>query len=120
MAYGALWEFDLLDHPAAADALAPLGADALELCDRMIERGLNPPYTSSVGRLFDAASALLGICTDPSYEGEPAILLEAAIEGENEGVDNAGPSASAEDGATVCTQTSHSSDCSSEAHEAGG
>ena len=80
MAYGALWEFDLLDHPAAADALAPLGADALELCDRMIERGLNTPYTSSVGRLFDAASALLGICTDPTYEGEPAILLEAAIE----------------------------------------
>ena len=30
-------------------------------------------------RLFDAASALLGICVDPSYEGEPAILLEAAI-----------------------------------------
>ncbi len=81
MAYGALWEFDLLDHPAAADALAPLGADALELCDRMIERGLNTPYTSSVGRLFDAASALLGICADPTYEGEPAILLEAAIEG---------------------------------------
>ena len=36
--------------------------------------------TSSVGRLFDAASALLGICTEPKYEGEPAILLEAAIE----------------------------------------
>ena len=120
MAYGALWEFDLLDHPAAADALASLGADALELCDRMIERGLNTPYTSSVGRLFDAASALLGICTDPTYEGEPAILLEAAIEGESEGTGAAGPSASAEDGATVCTQTSHSSDCSSEAHEAEG
>ena len=34
--------------------------------------------SSSVGRLFDAVSALLGISTEPSYEGEPAILLDAA------------------------------------------
>lgn len=79
MAYGVLWAYDLLDHPAAVEALAPLGEEA-EVCDRMIERGLNTPMTSSVGRLFDAASALLGICTAPSYEGEGAILLEAAME----------------------------------------
>lgn len=79
MAYGVLWAYDLLEHPAAEAALAPLGAEA-EVCDRMIERGLNTPMTSSVGRLFDAASALLGICTEPSYEGEGAILLEAAME----------------------------------------
>lgn len=79
MAYGVLWAYDLLDHPAAAAALAPLGEEA-EVCDTMIERGLNTPMTSSVGRLFDAASALLGICTEPSYEGEGAILLEAAME----------------------------------------
>ena len=79
MAYGVLWAYDLLDHPAAAAALAPLGEEA-EVCDTMIERGLNTPMTSSVGRLFDAASALLGICTAPSYEGEGAILLEAAME----------------------------------------
>lgn len=79
MAYGVLWAYDLLDHPAAVEALAPLGEEA-EVCDTMIERGLNTPMTSSVGRLFDAASALLGICTAPSYEGEGAILLEAAME----------------------------------------
>ena len=79
MAYGVLWAYDLLDHPAAVEALAPLGEEA-EVCDRMIERGLNTPMTSSVGRLFDAASALLGICVEPSYEGEGAILLEAAME----------------------------------------
>ncbi|MEC4293830.1 carbamoyltransferase HypF [Adlercreutzia shanghongiae] len=79
MAYGVLWAYDLLDHPAAEAALAPLGDEA-EVCDTMIERGLNTPMTSSVGRLFDAASALLGICAEPSYEGEGAILLEAAME----------------------------------------
>ncbi|WP_304596670.1 carbamoyltransferase HypF [Adlercreutzia caecimuris] len=79
MAYGVLWAYDLLDHPAAVEALAPLGEEA-EVCDRMIERGLNTPMTSSVGRLFDAASALLGICVEPSYEGEGAILLAAAME----------------------------------------
>ena len=42
-------------------------------------QGINTPLTSSVGRLFDAASALLGICTEPLYEGEPAILLGSAV-----------------------------------------
>lgn len=82
MAYGVLWAFDLLEHPGAAGALEALGPQAA-VCDQMIEQGINTPMTSSVGRLFDAASALLGVCTEPTYEGEPAILLEAAI---NEGI----------------------------------
>ncbi len=79
MAYGVLWEFDLLDHPAASFVVDELGKEEAELCGQMIERGLNTPMTSSVGRLFDAISAMLGICTRPAYEGEAAILLEAAI-----------------------------------------
>lgn len=79
MAYGALWAFDLVEHPGAAEILAALGEQAT-LCEQMIDRGINTPMTSSVGRLFDAASALLGVCVQPTYEGEPAILLEAAIE----------------------------------------
>ena len=94
MAYGVLWAYDLLEHPAAAVALAPLGDEA-EVCDTMIERGLNTPMTSSVGRLFDAASALLGICTEPRYEGAGAILLEAAME--TAGADE--PGAAAAEGA---------------------
>lgn len=79
MAYGVLWEFDLLEHPGAAGALAALGEAQAQTCDAMIEQGINTPVTSSVGRLFDAASALLDICTQPAYEGEAAILLEAAL-----------------------------------------
>lgn len=78
MAYGALWAFDLLDHPQAQQVIEELGETAA-LCEQMIEKGINSPLTSSVGRLFDAASALLGIGTAPRYEGEGAILLEAAI-----------------------------------------
>lgn len=85
MAYGVLWAFDLLEHPGAADALSDLG-EWVPMAERMIEQGINTPLTSSVGRLFDAASALLGICTAPLYEGEPAILLEAAI-GDAQGSD---------------------------------
>lgn len=48
---------------------------------RLQERlGLPIPLTSSMGRLFDGVSALLGICCEASYEGQGAVLLEAAAE----------------------------------------
>ena len=77
MAYGVLWAYDLLDHEGAQGVIDALG-DQAHMCGQMIEGGLNTPYTSSVGRLFDAVAAMLGICTEASYEGEPAILLDAA------------------------------------------
>jgi hydrogenase maturation protein HypF len=39
---------------------------------------LNCPASSSVGRLFDAAAALCGVCTHASFEGEGPMQLEAA------------------------------------------
>jgi len=35
------------------------------------------PMTSSTGRVLDAVSALLGVCYERTYEGEPAMKLEA-------------------------------------------
>ncbi|MDQ7095496.1 carbamoyltransferase HypF [Desulfosporosinus sp. PR] len=49
-----------------------------QVLDRQIERGIQVVQTSSAGRLFDAVSGLLGICTKVTYEGQAAIELESA------------------------------------------
>lgn len=77
-AFALLSELGLLEHPGAARLLDILDEQTRSVTATMIERGINSPRTSSMGRLFDAAAAILGICDKATYEGEPAIELEAA------------------------------------------
>ncbi len=56
--------------------LTHISQNDIEFIIKMLEKQLNCPTTSSMGRFFDAVSALLGINTDISYEGQAAIELE--------------------------------------------
>jgi hydrogenase maturation protein HypF len=71
-AFGDGWNRDLdipfvrqLDHPR------------WNILAQMIIRGINSPLTSSLGRLFDAVAALIGLRNNVLYEGQAAIELEA-------------------------------------------
>jgi hydrogenase maturation protein HypF len=79
MAYALLHHCKLLEHPFAHSLRDGLGTDRCLLLEQIIAKGINTPHTSSMGRLFDAVSALLGICLEERYDGQPAIELEAAI-----------------------------------------
>lgn len=69
-AYGSSWP----DLPALRD----LPADEERIVRQQLDRGINAPPTSSMGRLFDAVSSLCGICQHATYEGQAAIELEMA------------------------------------------
>lgn len=75
------WLHDALGDQAATHPLAarlfPRDDDRAALLT-MLARGVNAPESSGVGRLFDAAAALLGVCTRNHYEAMSGMLLEAA------------------------------------------
>ena len=48
------------------------------LYETMLRAGLNCPLSSGMGRLFDGVAAILDVKTRCSYEGQGAVLLEAA------------------------------------------
>lgn len=82
MAFGAL-------HAAgfsAGEAKQLTGASDQEtrFLSRMIERGLNTPFTSSLGRLFDAVAAVLLNRREVDYEAQAAIELEGCAEREDD------------------------------------
>lgn len=52
--------------------------------DSILTANFNCPKSSGMGRLFDGAAAILGIKSENSYEGQGAVLLEAAAEEDNE------------------------------------
>jgi len=71
-AVGFLWEQP--DSVAWRDLLPP---DTVALSGRLIETGARTPQTTSVGRLFDTAAALLGFDRAMTFEGQAAMFLEA-------------------------------------------
>lgn len=49
------------------------------LLAQMLERNVNCPVTTSVGRLFDAVASLAGVAQENRFEGQAAMLLESRI-----------------------------------------
>ncbi len=62
----------------AASLIERIGRNKVEIVEKMIFKNVNASLTSSVGRLFDAVSSILGVCDVSSFEAEAAILLEKA------------------------------------------
>ena len=56
--------------------LSEISTDRVDFVIQQIIKGINSPDTSSVGRLFDAVSALCLLCNKIEYEGQAAIRLE--------------------------------------------
>jgi hydrogenase maturation protein HypF len=74
MAFSHLWACGETE-PGAAGSVDSRTARNLA---RMMERGLNSPMTSSMGRLFDAVASLCGLCDHNGYEARSGMLLEQA------------------------------------------
>jgi len=66
-----LWE-------VGGQSAAALPAQRLPLL-RMLEHGVNAPWTTSVGRLFDAVASMVGVADESRFEGQAAMMLERAI-----------------------------------------
>lgn len=75
VALGALFPLLGKDAESFFPAISP---DELRPVIELLSEGINCTKSSGMGRLFDAMSALLMVCLRRGYEGQPAILLEAA------------------------------------------
>lgn len=51
----------------------------ISLIREMIDKGINAPLTSGAGRLFDAVSAILGLCPVSGFDSEAPMRLESVI-----------------------------------------
>jgi len=64
--------------PPLADVFSPRELSTLQ---HILERGVNAPLCSSIGRLFDAVAALVGLRQHLRFEGQAAMELEFAAHG---------------------------------------
>jgi hydrogenase maturation protein HypF len=82
-ALGVLWEIfgvELFERREFEAVLQQFSETELNMIRRMLARGLNSPFTSSAGRLFDAAAAIIGLRSKATFEGQAAMELEFATE----------------------------------------
>ncbi|MEK9136950.1 MAG: Sua5/YciO/YrdC/YwlC family protein, partial [Bacteroidota bacterium] len=76
MLYGILRKF-LSEQEAATYIEKSFSTTEAHILEQQLQARLNAPLTTSTGRVLDAASALLGLCSERTYDGRPAMTLEA-------------------------------------------
>jgi len=59
------------------ESLAESDVSSYELLHHAWQRAVNAPYSSAVGRLFDAAAAFTAVCRQASFEGQGPMWLES-------------------------------------------
>ena len=86
-AIGLLWEVwgDAIFNHHELACVKSLSAAERRGIRHMLSRGIHSPETSSVGRLFDAVASLLGRRQRVTFDGQAAMELEWAAEGEHSG-----------------------------------
>ncbi len=57
--------------------LKPIGKQAIKVIRQQVDKQFNAPLTSSMGRLFDAVAALIGVRNEVTYEAQAAMEMEA-------------------------------------------
>ncbi len=83
LAYGN--DYRSVDLPLWENVTSFAGPAAVDQIDHMLARRINTPVASSMGRLFDAVAALLGMCLENRYEGEAPMRLEASADPDERG-----------------------------------
>lgn len=74
-----------IDKIEKLNCFKDIEGDKVELVRKMIEKGVNSPLTSSVGRLFDVVACLLNLCSVQSFDAEGPMRLEVIIDKSEKG-----------------------------------
>ncbi|MEM3440896.1 MAG: carbamoyltransferase HypF [Candidatus Bathyarchaeia archaeon] len=75
-------KMDVAQWLFAHSGYMPYGKTEAQLILQQLRNGVGVTETTSCGRVLDAVAAVLGVCYERTYEGEPAMKLEsAAIKG---------------------------------------
>ncbi len=75
-----LWEMMGEQMPAYRLSSWEAAREQRERLVALLRSGVASPWTTSMGRLFDAVASLTGLCRQPSFEGQAAMAVEFAAE----------------------------------------
>ena len=86
MAYSYIFKYlgDRFDYESLS-VFNSIDIKKLSMIKEMLVKKINAPLTSGAGRLFDAVSAILGLCPEATFDSEAPMRLESVIDCETTG-----------------------------------